>query len=1049
MKKSNDKNSASGLFGNAAKRLTPAEQEEDDLMLKTLKEENERAKAAGEASDSDDEDIMKDLEKKAGKAYTPTNPTPKHTEIPKKEEEEVLNVNQMLAMVGEKSDNSTDIIKPEETKKDTTPAVPVFDEIETIDETKIRDPFLLLHKYIYKSRLRTDQKLTLVLATNAEPFKASRITLLKKSLPDAEKTYGKVTALSMFGAIMIIGYSQGAVRLLDNNDPQGKVLTHKDVYGKKVTAIDLNKQGTHLIVGYENGTLALWDLQKATLIKTSSFHVSQVLNVKFVRSTKILTISSDTAGEIYVTEFSKSLLGMSANNNLLCRSRCAASLSINENNGTVAIAGAAGVLLATVEPNARIVWEYRSNIAPSKKCLPYTDWGKAVLPNANGNETTNVLAVGWERYIQLVEVKDITQPSEGYVYNGFYVSNETIDGLWWISESVIAILNSKCEITLLYTGNFQPGKIAELPPVSKKFSMDPAILELPKHLGEYPVNQLIKPFKSTEFDNSEWLSHHQTIYLNDRTLYCLCPNNILCWKLSSWSEFIEDEKRKNNYNNALRLSLKIFNGTLKGFPDLPELKNAREPSMRAVLKNFFRESLLQRVSKENKDYSLAPVAIEYCVGISAIDYLFKDMLTFFSDINQESIYVDSLETFILGGKFISVEVPQGLIKIIVEYYVQKGKVEILEKLLLNFNLAGQDLAYLSELCVKYQLYLLYIYVKTCGNTAESYLEPLQLLYTEFKNREKVTDHPLQMLYEDGKKAETGLKYIGYLMLYYIDLTMRKKKFPKRLSEEERMIPNSTYESVVYLILNWMFTPSKQTGAQHIKELMILDLKSVFLILSQTFYDQDLRRVLESINKFTYLAGSNAIIKQYSDILENIDKVIRTIESPALDGPVWVSYSVFLSQLVAFGGVNLPTEQCIEIARRLSKCNTDVSLPEMDRHEVEQLILGVLKNCKELREDQLNSLISMFSSRAFTEVMIYLREIKGEYVECLRTYLATRDPNMKVFQWLDSAYEKLDSSVTSYTALQTAILENLETLVFFHTLIVKKVNDKYGKSNRCG
>eukprot|EP01022_Parablepharisma_sp_SALTPOND_P029955 TRINITY_DN74_c0_g2_i1.p1 TRINITY_DN74_c0_g2~~TRINITY_DN74_c0_g2_i1.p1 ORF type:complete len:1082 (-),score=121.24 TRINITY_DN74_c0_g2_i1:4787-8032(-) len=1008
------KDDAKRLFGKFT--TTKEEQEDEELMNEIIREEEQREKAAKaqgggflrKNSESDEEELMKELLLKEGK--------PISSQVAFKKDD-TESMNDLLGIIGERT---------EDVSSEDNIAESYVDELDVIDEKKTKDPLLLLQKYISKTRLRSSQKLSLHLTNPSEPVNASRITLSRKiSIGDFDKALGKPACLTTYGTLIIVGYSQGVIKLVDSTDSSTKFLNHKDVYGKRVAALEVNKAGTHLIAGYENGALTLWDLMKFSLLKlATSIHNSPVLSVRFIKGPKLVTVSSDLLGDVYVTEFSKSMFGMSANTTLLCKLKCASSVAPAENS-TVAIAGITGVVVATVEPSVRILWEYKGELA-SKEALPYVDWGRGAVPGNLENESS-VLAIAWEKVVQLIVVKDITQPNEGYAYNGYYISEDSIDGVWWLSEGILAVLNSKRELQVLYTGYFATGKFQE--GISKRPKVHPAEVEPPHHVGEYPVATPVRYGKTT-LGQTEWTSYHQSFSVKERTLFCLGQAAVVCWKLYSWVEFIEEERRKGHWLNALRVSLRLYSGKIKGFADLPEQRILKEATLRAVLKNYLREYLLQAAERDRKDSTLAPLAIEFCVGVSAVDYLFEDMLRFFAGIQQETIYVEALEAFILSGKFVSVEVPQGLIKVIVDYYVGKKKIETLEKLLLNFNLVGQDLGYLSELCLKHKLFLLYIYVKTAGNTEQNYVDPLVILLNEMKAREGKTDYPISKLFEVGKEAETGAKYICYVMLHYIDLCLKRKKFPKRFREEERTIPVHIWGNVVFLVLNWLFSPSSKNGSYNIRHLAMVDLGYIFTILKQLFENSELKQILLDLPKYSELLGSSASIRSYTDILTGLEKTMSELEPKIIEGPIHAAYSKFLAQIASCPRISVSSEACVEAARRLSGCTQELDGSAIDRKEYEHLILSMLKNCKELTREQVDTLIAAFSSKAYTEVLIYLREIKGEYTKCFETYLAARDPviSSKIFPWLESVHEKLDESGEYYKSLRSAIYDKLEILV---------------------
>ena len=71
--------------------------------------------------------------------------------------------------------------------------------------------------------------------------------------------------------------------------------------------------------------------------------------------------------------------------------------------------------------------------------------------------------------------------------------------------------------------------------------------------------------------------------------------------------------------------------------------------------------------------------------MSAQDYLFGDLFKMFAEGGLEQRYFESLDAFILSGKFKSHFIPTTILDRLICLYRQKD-VELLEKAILNLNL---------------------------------------------------------------------------------------------------------------------------------------------------------------------------------------------------------------------------------------------------------------------------------------------------------------------------------------------------------------------------
>ncbi len=66
------------------------------------------------------------------------------------------------------------------------------------------------------------------------------------------------------------------------------------------------------------------------------------------------------------------------------------------------------------------------------------------------------MAVAWDKTVQLLYINEENKSLE---YDGYYCSDQEINQVYFMADSVIAILVHHEEIKVLYTEKFQPGKV--------------------------------------------------------------------------------------------------------------------------------------------------------------------------------------------------------------------------------------------------------------------------------------------------------------------------------------------------------------------------------------------------------------------------------------------------------------------------------------------------------------------------------------------------------------------------------------------------------------
>mgnify|MGYP000987890549 CR=1 FL=1 len=87
------------------------------------------------------------------------------------------------------------------------------------------------------------------------------------------------------------------------------------------------------------------------------------------------------------------------------------------------------------------------------------------------------------------------------------------------------------------------------------------------------------------------------------------------------------------------------------------------------------ESLLKERKEDDPstymEQTIIKTAIEFCLNIEALDYLFQDVYDFFFDkfLNEE--FVKCLEPFIMTGKFKKCIIPMNLVRKLVYLHEEK------------------------------------------------------------------------------------------------------------------------------------------------------------------------------------------------------------------------------------------------------------------------------------------------------------------------------------------------------------------------------------------
>lgn len=274
-----------------------------------------------------------------------------------------------------------------------------------------------------------------------------------------------------------------------------------------------------------------------------------------------------------------------------------------------------------------------------EKSIPYIDWGYGLTPSQR-ERTVPILAIAWDRLIQLIYINEQTQTIE---LDGFYYSDHEINSLYFTGDSILFALVNGREIKMLYTTKFYPGHFNILDTPNRTNYDDilnntfKKVIEVTQHA------ELEKGFEVADI-KSNLLQAHQTVMNYNQSvkkyknsIFFMCGKTVLKAKVFTWKEYLDYLKFKENQDwlQVLKVALEIYTGELKGYTKVPDEKEMREGILLSFMKDQIKDSVNQVLYKykpgvaSTGDYqadSIAiKVAIEFCLSINATFFLFTEL----------------------------------------------------------------------------------------------------------------------------------------------------------------------------------------------------------------------------------------------------------------------------------------------------------------------------------------------------------------------------------------------------------------------------------------
>jgi hypothetical protein len=149
---------------------------------------------------------------------------------------------------------------------------------------------------------------------------------------------------------------------------------------------------------------------------------------------------------------------------------------------------------------------------------------------------------------------------------------------------------------------------------------------------------------------------------NGFNVLVLGQNTLVLRNLVHWEEFIDLIKRTNpDFTKVLRNALDIYNGKMIGLAGLPDQKEQRESMMRERMKDLIKQNVNAVIKEfqagQKVSQKTLSLATEFCIRVGAIEYIFGELFEMFLQNGASQFYFESLDPFILSGRFKAVKLP--------------------------------------------------------------------------------------------------------------------------------------------------------------------------------------------------------------------------------------------------------------------------------------------------------------------------------------------------------------------------------------------------------
>ena len=870
----------------------------------------------------------------------------------------------------------------------------------------------------------------------------------------------------------------------------------------KIYAIDINDDGDMAFLGYENGNIALFDLEKNKCQKIfNEIHKSNVINIKIIEQVKLQKekqfqiLSSDNSGNVYLTFIKKGLLGLgySFKSNLFCQNKEfpfymiyllkfketeLKNKSLSKLDQIFALGNLEKInLYSSSSKGIQNIFDFKKPDYLQDYFISDCAFGLGIKPSSNESSDYNdediqiLLLISWERviYLHVLPVLDnkVTYP----LLLGYYVNNTPIIRIGFLNLSSIYLIDKEGNFKILDTRKFNQGAIS----IHKELLYP--IVPINNNKAELQEALQIKGImkqiylKIGDVDKETYFYSILNNYTKDESSVCiLTDNQIFYQELIDYQKYLKDLQKKDNWMGLLILGINIYKGKMAALNGIPLKKKDRKKIIGEYLQDLISQFLFtndgsQQALNNSKNNYFDPnqekarieknmeITIEFCIEIDSVNYLFDKILKIYESKKYKDIFLSKLEPFILCDKFKKFDIPEEIILDIIKLYESKKQFDELGQILIHFNIKSIDTPNIRQKIKNLFLASPMMYICIYGEKKD-YFKPVTFIYDKFINSKEIDNFTS---YEDlikNKKIliqeiKTSKQYIGHKLLWYIKKTLLKKKFPNFMEN----IEDDSYCKCSSEITYWLLSDDV------LKNLIEFDSSSFFDLISYIFGNKDEKKgglimeVLEENNvDENKKAEALKLLKPKEDSnynKENIapkDLIEYFIENFDKLG---IKKNKDLTQLY----LNI---FIVTIAKRvnLDKKITSEAIkfiiqkyPKSKRNDntellqIENNIMEIL-NDKEFSSSDLDEILHSITKNTFDDIRLFIYKKNENYKDSLQIYLDDKscllNKKENIFDFINMTFYNLNKDQN-----KKEVIENFKKLILKNLdLVAAKSIEKF-------
>ena len=344
----------------------------------------------------------------------------------------------------------------------------------------------LYHTIIHNTKFDSLHTLSAYKASHNVKFDLLDFELKQKVSAKISKKMKDINCFKIADKYLFTGENDGSAHMYLIEKGEERRNFNVPQFNSPVSVIE-NNNADYLLVGYYDGTINLFDINKGNLMHSiKEIHKTKIIALKFanVEKNSFTFISTDEEGQVMDITYSSKLKNLKKNttNELIFKDTEAVYAitkfkpNTDENKSLLGFSSANKVRLYTLEPKLELIFELNKPDYIEENDIPDISlgWGNRPQPKSTKKKLSEGIAnkeiffaVAWGHVISFYV---ITSKGDKYIPEGpigYFENNISIIRLGFISASIIYFFDKTAQLKIINTSFCDFGKYEKIE--DKKF----------------------------------------------------------------------------------------------------------------------------------------------------------------------------------------------------------------------------------------------------------------------------------------------------------------------------------------------------------------------------------------------------------------------------------------------------------------------------------------------------------------------------------------------------------------------------------------------------